>query len=303
MEPAAGPLSLVVHASGLGLIGISVTRSFGWLGQPSRRRRKSLLVFPVVIGIAALLLGVLHGLEASLWAVAYVWLGASPDFTNAVCFSLQMLTTLGVNIVAIEARWKLMEPLEAMSGMLLFGLSTAFLLADLQRAWPIVARERKYLGPGTPCPDLRPRSLNAFANGLAVTPCAMMLSTTVQRTASASASNTMRVQPARTEPADEKRPRRRPWSPAPDPGALDPAGDGAVDERECDQERGILVHLNDGPRMNGPGPAKCACASLLRPRRRMYSRAMRTNVPADGRKNRGRPFATMPRRGGFRGCR
>jgi hypothetical protein len=37
-----------------------------------------------------------------------------------------------------------MQPLEAMSGMLLFGLITAFLLAVLQRAWPIVARERKY---------------------------------------------------------------------------------------------------------------------------------------------------------------
>jgi hypothetical protein len=87
-------LSLVVHASGLGLISISLTRSFGWLGEPSRRRRESLLVFPVVIDITALLPGVLHGLEASLWAVAYVWLGASPDFTNAVFFYLQMITTL-----------------------------------------------------------------------------------------------------------------------------------------------------------------------------------------------------------------
>jgi hypothetical protein len=123
MRPAAGPSSLVVHASGLGLIGISLTRSFGWLGEPSRRRRESPLGIPVVIGITDLLLGVLHGLEASLWAVAYVWLGASPDFTNAVCFSLQMLTTLDVNIVVIEVRWKMMEPLKAMSGMLLFGLS------------------------------------------------------------------------------------------------------------------------------------------------------------------------------------
>jgi hypothetical protein len=56
---------------------------------------------------------------------------------NAVFFSLQMITTLGADIVSIEVRWKLMGPLEAMSGMLLFGLSTAFLLAVLQRTWPI----------------------------------------------------------------------------------------------------------------------------------------------------------------------
>jgi hypothetical protein len=131
-----------MHASGLGMIGVSLTRSFGWLPEPSRRSRESLFIFPAVIGITAPLLAVLHGLEASLWAVAYVWLGASPDFTNAVFFSLQMITTLGADLVSIEVRWKLMEPLEAMSGMLLFGLSTAFLLAVLQRAWPALVQDR-----------------------------------------------------------------------------------------------------------------------------------------------------------------
>jgi Ion channel len=87
-----------------------------------------------------LLLAILHGLEASLWAAAYVWLGASPDFTHAVFFSLQMITTLGADVVFIDTRWKLMGPLEAMSGMLLFGLSTAFLLAVLQRAWPFALK-------------------------------------------------------------------------------------------------------------------------------------------------------------------
>jgi hypothetical protein len=51
-----------------------------------------------------------------------------------VFFSLQMITTLGADVVFVDTRWKLMGPLEAMSGMLLFGLSTAFLLAVLQRA-------------------------------------------------------------------------------------------------------------------------------------------------------------------------
>lgn len=55
-------------------------------------------------------------------------------------FSLQMITTLGADVVFIDTRWKLMGPLEAMSGMLLFGLSTAFLLAVLQRAWPFALK-------------------------------------------------------------------------------------------------------------------------------------------------------------------
>ena len=47
-----------------------------------------------------------------------------------------MVTTLGADVVLLEDRWKLMGPLEAISGMLLFGLSTAFLLAVMQRVWP-----------------------------------------------------------------------------------------------------------------------------------------------------------------------
>ena len=137
-------VSLVVHASGLGLIGVSLAKSLGWLTEPSQHSRGHILLFPAVIGIIALLLAVLHGLEASLWAVAYVWLGASEDYTHAVFFSLQMITTLGANIVGIEVRWKLMGPLKAMSGMLLFGLSTAFLLAVLQRVWPFASNGHKH---------------------------------------------------------------------------------------------------------------------------------------------------------------
>lgn len=129
-------LSLAAHASGLGLIGGILAKWFKALLHPSRSGRCSHFTFPMVIGVTSLLLAVLHALEASLWAWAYVCLGASPDFTRAVYFSFQMITTLGADIVGIEARWRLMGPLEAMSGMLLFGLSTAFLLVVLQRAWP-----------------------------------------------------------------------------------------------------------------------------------------------------------------------
>ena len=89
-----------------------------------------------MVGIATFLLAVLHGLEAALWAIVYVWLGALPDFSHAVYFSLQMVTTLGADVVAMDPRWRLIGPLEAIGGMLLFGLSTAFLFAVLQRIWP-----------------------------------------------------------------------------------------------------------------------------------------------------------------------
>jgi hypothetical protein len=135
-------VSLAVHASGLGLIGVMLAKYFGPLLRPARHGHTLHLIFPIVIGVAALLLALLHGLEASLWAIAYVELGASPDFRRAIYFSLQMITTLGADVVGIENKWKLMGPLEAVSGMLMFGLSTAFLLVVLQRAWPFAVSMR-----------------------------------------------------------------------------------------------------------------------------------------------------------------
>ncbi len=129
--------SLVIHALGLGLIGVILSRSIGPFLERAERGRHLQIIFPAAIGITTLLLAVLHGLEASLWAVVYVGLGAIPDFPRAVYFSMQMITTLGPDVVNIEAHWRLMGPLEAISGMLLFGLSTAFLLIVLQRVWPL----------------------------------------------------------------------------------------------------------------------------------------------------------------------
>lgn len=129
-------MSLALHASGLGVAGLCLAKWFGRFIEAPHRIHDFLFLFPTVIGVATLLLAILHGIEASLWAAAYVWLGASPDFSHAVYFSLQMMTTLGADVVAIGPHWKLMGPLEAIGGMLLFGLSTAFLLTVLQRIWP-----------------------------------------------------------------------------------------------------------------------------------------------------------------------
>jgi Ion channel len=129
-------VSLSAHASGLGVISAFLAKYLRPFIQQSRDGRGSYIAFPVVIGVTSLLLTVLHAVEASLWAATYVWLGALPDFARAIYFSLQMITTLGADVVTVEVRWRLLGPLEAICGMLLFGLSTAFLLIVFQRAWP-----------------------------------------------------------------------------------------------------------------------------------------------------------------------
>ena len=129
-------LSMVTHAAGLALISMSLAKSLGSMIETPRYAHGRFIFFSVVVGVTSVLLALLHGIEASYWAAVYVWLGAVPDFRRAIFFSLQMVTTLGSSVVELGDRWKLMGPLEAIGGMLLFGLSTAFLFAVMLRAWP-----------------------------------------------------------------------------------------------------------------------------------------------------------------------
>ena len=80
---------------------------------------------------------VLHGVEGIAWAVAYRLLGALPDNKSAMLYSLSAMTTYGHATISLEDRWQLMGALEALNGMLLFGLTTAFLFAMIQRVWPL----------------------------------------------------------------------------------------------------------------------------------------------------------------------
>jgi hypothetical protein len=129
-------LSMVTHAIGLTLISMTLVRSLGPIIDSPWRAHRRLILFSFVVGVASVLLALLHGLEASYWAATYVWLGALPDYRHAIYYSLQMITTLGADAVQLRGRWALMGPLEAISGMLLFGVSTAFLFAVMQRVWP-----------------------------------------------------------------------------------------------------------------------------------------------------------------------
>jgi hypothetical protein len=161
-------LSVATHAAGLALIGLSIAKSLGSAIDAPWRVHARFMLFTLVIAIAALLLALLHGLEASGWAAMYVWLGAAPDYRRAIYFSLQMLTTLGADAVQLGDRWKLMGPLEAISGMLLFGLSTAFLLAVMQRVWPFAQTMR---GAATPASQVeRPDAASPCATPVLPSP-------------------------------------------------------------------------------------------------------------------------------------
>jgi hypothetical protein len=63
-------------------------------------------------------------------------LGARADFASAMLYSLSAMTAYGHANVFLAKQWQLMGAIEALNGMLLFGLSTAFLFAVLRDHWP-----------------------------------------------------------------------------------------------------------------------------------------------------------------------
>ena len=102
-----------------------------------------LRAIPIVIGhigAVSLILATLHGLEGILWASAYRWLGALGSFTDASVYSLGTMTTFEIPGLALPSRWQMISALEAVNGVLLFGISTAFIFAVMQAHWLMLSR-------------------------------------------------------------------------------------------------------------------------------------------------------------------
>jgi hypothetical protein len=57
-------------------------------------------------------------------------------------YSLSALTTYGHASSSLTEHWRMLGALEALNGMLLFGLTTAFLFAMIQQVWPLGSRQR-----------------------------------------------------------------------------------------------------------------------------------------------------------------
>ncbi len=88
----------------------------------------------MTIATVALVAVTLHAFEAATWAGLYVYLNALPDFRTAMLYSLSAVTAYGHAEVFLENRWKLLGAVEALNGVILLGLTTAFVFAAIEAA-------------------------------------------------------------------------------------------------------------------------------------------------------------------------
>ncbi|MHC1777931.1 MAG: potassium channel family protein [Lentimicrobium sp.] len=89
-----------------------------------------------ILSSTAIFLMILHFTEITIWAVAYLLITDIPQLSNyeqAIYFSMITYTTVGYGDITLIPRWRIMCGFEAMSGILLFGWSTAMFFSAVQR--------------------------------------------------------------------------------------------------------------------------------------------------------------------------
>jgi Ion channel len=92
--------------------------------------------FWIDMGIVTLVIGFLlaaHLMQVGLWAFVFLLCGEFRDVGTAYYHSAVNFTTLGYGDVLLSPQWRLLGPLEAADGMLLFGVSTAMIFAIIMK--------------------------------------------------------------------------------------------------------------------------------------------------------------------------
>ncbi len=124
---AATAATIVIHGVVLHTIVMSLRRDLkrGLLGARIWVNM-TFIMAAVLIALAG------HLAEIVLWAFTLDASGAVPDFSAAIYSSAGSYTTSGSDVV-LPRQWKLLGPFEAVDGMLMFGVSTAFIFAVVNR--------------------------------------------------------------------------------------------------------------------------------------------------------------------------
>ena len=120
-------VTTAIHAGGM----VITMQLFDWKkGRSIKRLTRIYLVSGVVI-----LMFLASLMEVLVWAVTYLTLNAIQGFERALYFSMVTFTTLGYGDVVLAEQWRLLSSFEAANGIIMFGWTTAIVIAAVQRLY------------------------------------------------------------------------------------------------------------------------------------------------------------------------
>jgi hypothetical protein len=102
------------------------------LRRPPARRRWLAVFLQFSTLMSLLMLG--NIVQVAFWAWLYKLLGAFDDFETAMYFSGVTFTSLGYGDVVLKGLMRLLAPLQAANGLMMFGITTALFFAIVQHA-------------------------------------------------------------------------------------------------------------------------------------------------------------------------
>jgi len=87
------------------------------------------------IGGVVLIMFLVAVLEIAAWATLFIVLNSIDGIEQALYFSAVTFTTLGYGDIVLDERWRLLASFEAANGIIMFGWSTAIVIAAVQRVY------------------------------------------------------------------------------------------------------------------------------------------------------------------------
>ena len=135
-------VNVVFHVSCLVWLAGALTR----LGKaPFFDARQRWLVLQLGLGVFGVI--AIHTVSAWAWAAVYIIVGEFTALPKALYFSVVTSTTLGYGDLTLSDRWQLLSSFEAMGGLVLFGATTAFLLAVMKHWFEHLEGKGPFTGP------------------------------------------------------------------------------------------------------------------------------------------------------------
>ncbi|WIY24655.1 potassium channel family protein [Parasedimentitalea psychrophila] len=101
-------------------------------GQVLRPRHTTIFIF-----VALSYVVFAHTLQVWIWSSGFVLSGALPEWNTAVYFSLVTYTTLGYGDVVLGPGLRIFAAFSAVTGLLGFGISTAFLVGSIGKVFVV----------------------------------------------------------------------------------------------------------------------------------------------------------------------
>jgi voltage-gated potassium channel len=130
-------LCLMIHIGGILLMAEWILRRREAFERKASRRQFVLLIIMLFGGIL-----LLHLIQTTLWAVFYYARNLFSDFETSLYFSMVSFTTIGYGDVLLPRRWRLLGVIEGFSGVVLCGVSTAFIFAVINALFQFRLRQR-----------------------------------------------------------------------------------------------------------------------------------------------------------------